>query len=391
MAELKKPDHISYSQIKMARCLYKYYRMRLVKDIEEDTAAQRRGKMFHDTAAEYCRTCIDQGMDGDHDLLMMIFEKKFNEYQLAEDIFMGCRQDMVEFGERGFRLPFMLDFEKHFRITLGKDLNDKEMIFEGVIDRLDVYDFHDATCLDIIDYKGQMNILNEADVYDNMQLQLYAYACRNEYVNEYFYMRWGIYFSRYYFTRWSGLQSHVSELFDIFNNCEAFLVRQWDRIINAKQYGAERCEECFAYAGCPVMMNNECPLWSDDEVELMRSGQDIGDTVRYLRYIENETGNKKKGLTAFKEQFPIDVDGEPLRYDERTSYKYSLGDLLKYGKKYLLDFDELLVSKADVEKIIKTARKKEGDRGFNLVNLEDVEADDLISCRRETKSTVLKY
>lgn len=383
---LEKPKHISYSQIRTGKCRLRYLHLVLMKDIKRDNKPLRLGRLVHQIIAEYSRECIKQKLEADYEIMDEIIKKRFDESGLEEEYFIQIRESCIRFGERGFNYNTLLLYEEPFTLKVGMDDKGKDIIVKGIVDRVNVYDTPDGPSVDIIDYKNQKNIMTEEAVRTNEQLNLYAYwFFMHKYRNGFFIGRTGIYHVPYSFTRWSGDPRHVSEWMIDFQNVEEWIIRQWNRLINAKTYPPERGPWCWEYGGCPVMLEGQCPRWSEEEVESMRTGTLIKDKVRSLRKVDFD---RKIQFDQVKELFKggdtSEVDNQEVGFVPSISYKYDLAGFLKWLQKYEVEPEGLALNKTDVEGIVK--RLKRGKIGNGEMVTEEDEAK-LEALKQETASS----
>lgn len=353
---MQKPDHISYSQIQTGRCLFRYKKLVLEKAIKRDSISMRLGKLVHKIIYLYSKQCIESRLEADYELMSGVIEAEFNDSKLPEEYYMQVRASCLRFGEHGFNYNTLLDYEKEFNIEIDKDINGTPIMIKGIIDRVNCFDTPDGACLSIIDYKNQMNINTEQEVREHMQLNLYRYiVLYHLYKNEGFYLsRTGIYYIKWDFIRWAGNMIHVNELADETEGIEKWLVRQWNRLILSEEYLPERGPHCFEYSGCPVLLEGQCPLWSDEECERMRSGRIVSDKIRILRIqdFDRKTSlHEVKQLVELGESF--EVDNVAVGFSAKKSCKYKLMDFIDFAKVKEIDLSGLTITKSDAEKIIK--------------------------------------
>ncbi len=359
---MKKPDHISHSQIQLGRCLYRYQQMKIEKKYKDENIPMKLGGLVHHVIYTYSKECIENKLEADYDLMSEIIEKEFSESGLPEEYYQQVRISCLKFGEHGFDYNTLLDYERRFRMDLGKDMVGNLILIDGIIDRVNCYDTPNGACLDIIDYKNQINILTATDVRDHQQLNMYRYALlMHLYRNEGFYLsRTGIYFTRYDFIRWAGRMVHVNELSEELESIEMGLIRQWNRLILSKEYLPERGNWCFQYSGCPVMLAGQCPLWTEKEMEQMRSNKIVSDKIRLLRV---QKFSQKVLLSEVKELVDIgddnfEVDGDMVGFEANKSYKYKLDEFYNFVADKGADLSDLMLTKTDAEKVVKRMKKE---------------------------------
>ena len=382
--QLKKKEHISYSQIQTGRCKLRYKHLVLLKDIEEESEPMRLGKVVHKIIAEYSRECIKNKLEADYELIEHVIENCFNESGLGEEHYKKVRATCIAFGERGFYYDTLLLYEQAFKFKVCDDRDGNPIIVKGIVDRVNVYETPNGACADIIDYKNQKNIMTEEQVWNHDQLNLYAYWFFMEaYRNGFYFGRTGIYHTAYNFTRWMGDRKHVSDWSTSFDNTEKWLVRQWNRLILSDDFKPERGNWCFQYSGCPVMKEGKCPLWSEKEVEQMRKGTMVADKVRVLRKFDFD---RKVTLSSVKELFEIDetadVDGQAVGYEPSIGYSYDLTKFMKWLDKYEVVPEGLTVTKTNAEAIVKRLKRGKMDTNGEAVTEEHLA--ELEECKIES-------
>jgi hypothetical protein len=376
---VEKPDHISSSQIELGQCPYKYYRLRLLKDIENSSEAMSIGSAVHEIVFLYTHFCKKNKIDSDFDEMNKIIDKVFNKYQnkISESSYIDIRKNALEFGERGINFESIGDCEERRIVEFepGKKIH-------LIIDRTDSYMMEGGSALDISDYKNTMKIFTKSDVEKLPQLNIYKYiGCKFLYPG-FDLVRTGIYHTRYNFPRYSDRQK-VAELEQEFENTHKYLCRQWDRLIVSDDYHPKKCAACWAYGGCAVMEAKECPLYTDAEVKKMKLG-DIDGKVRAYRKMDIDIKSLGSQIREFFKNNPVkEIDGKDTGYDSSESYNYDLSGFVDYAKKFCIPFSGLSLSKTAVEKSIKKILPFKG--------MTPGELDDMKAMRLETASSSFKY
>jgi hypothetical protein len=380
---LKKPDHISHSQIDTGKCLYKYYKTRLTGEVKKENAAMDEGAMVHKVIFDYTKQCIEKGIkDGDYELIDQLIDEHFDEVKLPEHVYIQARENLLGFAEKGFDFDNILAFEEKHTIDIGDGV-----MVELHIDRVNSYKSPNGSVIEIVDYKNHRNILTQEEVEQNLQLLIYKYiACMFLYPwaeN----VRVGIYHVRYNYTRWSKLKP-VAELQTEFDSVRKFLVRQWQRLIETPEdkYEPQRGIACLDYGLCEVLQCGQCPLYTQEEVEKLKQSKEIDEQVQAYRKLNADVSQLKKEIMSyFKSNDMMEIDGKNVGYAPTESCKYKLGDLLDFGEKYGVSFNDLILGKTEVEKIIKKAFSVK-----KVDNLADVEKVDLEQCQEWQYSNTFK-
>jgi hypothetical protein len=348
-------------------------RLRLKKDIKDENIPMKLGRAKHEIIFKYTDACL-KNKDADFGTMTKIVEKSFNKHKLPESEYESLRNEMVAFAEKGIDPEKILDIEKRKKVVIGKDDNGKDIQLEFVIDRVNLYETDEGSLLELIDYKSHQNVLARTAVEKDKQLNIYKYlACNYLYPNNKL-VRTGIFHIRHNFCRWTDVKK-IAECGEEFESMQAFLYRQWDRLINSEEYPPERGEHCFQYGGCPVMMAGECPLYSAKEVEKMKGGN-IEDKVLIYRKMKLDMKKLEPQIKEyFKEHDTILIGEKEVGFVATQSYKYLLGKLLEFCKKYKYKLDKLLLGKTEVDKLLKTRDMPEDKK------------NELAECQEETVSS----
>jgi len=350
--ETKKPT-LSWSKIHKAKCLLRYKHHYIDKDIQdEQTDPMKVGALVHDIIFAYSQACIDQHVDGDYELLTELVDNMFKESELDLEYYKQVRGSVIRFAERSFRFEYMKDFEREGTAEIGVDSKGMPILIAYKIDRTDVEETPSGPCLFTIDYKNQLNLLSETEVADHEQLQLYDYLnCYHIHPNYAIHQR-GIYFIRWGSLRWAGEYRTLGEDTEYFDNIEAWLRMQWERIIYATKYYPTPGKYCFD--PCPVFTAGKCPIWSKEQVEAYRTGHELIEKVRYLRRLDHmrkQAYDEVKALAPDEET--VEVDGTEVGYTVSESYNYGFDELLKWCKKNGVSLSDMGLSKYAVEKTVK--------------------------------------
>ena len=78
----ERPNHISYSQIESAQCLYHYLRVRLLKNIDTESLPKTIGKAVHKIVYLYTALCMKNKNDADWEDINKIVDAVFKEYDI---------------------------------------------------------------------------------------------------------------------------------------------------------------------------------------------------------------------------------------------------------------------------------------------------------------------
>jgi hypothetical protein len=164
---------------------------------------------------------------------------------------------------------------------------------------------------------------------------------------------------------------------DYFEGIERWIEMHWERLQYEEQFRPQRGPSCWRFGGCPVLLAGECPEWSEKEVERLKNGKALADTVRVARITAHQRAQAVEEVKSYlSEEKTVLVDDMSVGYESKVSYKYRLGPLLEFCAKNGVDLSGLTLSKTDVERAI---RKQKKDL---LYNEDDVAA--LETCRVET-------
>lgn len=371
--KVEKLDHISYSQIQTAKCLYKYLRLRLLKDIEEDNLALQLGSLVHQVIYKYTSFCIKNKTDSDFGTYETIYEQVFNEEKYPEEIYQEGKDITIKFCEREIGYNKILDHEHRRRVKIGEDKEGKDIILELVIDRVNSYTADYGNVIEIIDYKNQVNILSPADVQKHEQLNIYKYAAAKHLYKNNDWIKIGVWHTRWDFCRWGELQK-ISDLAVEFDNIEKYLLRQWDRIINAEEYVPKRCGACWDYGQCAVMAIGECPLWTEKEMKDLSISGKIEDKIHAYRKLDADAKALKKIISKhFETNSAIEVDDKKVGYEKRESVSYLVKPWHEYTTSKEINIDDITISKTEAEKAINKWKKIKNMDGEELRELEPMQ------------------
>lgn len=348
---MKKPNHLSYSQINLGRCPYAYKRIRLDGDYEADNEHIRLGTLKHQVIYEYTKKCVKDHISNDFELMDKLIKKHFNKSGLEEKHYCEVRQSLLDWAERDFSWDDIVGCEIPYDVELVGGVKIK-----GSIDRINAYELDGERVLEITDYKNTLKYTKKGEVVVDLQLRIYVFiACVYLYPG-FTKVRRGIPHLRHGFTMWSDYE-YVSELAGEFEATEEFINRQWERLIEAEDYPCCKSDQCWEYNGCPVMLDGKCPAWSKAEVKRMMSGS-IEDKVRALRKITQDHKDLKAELSAhFNINDPIEVDGSFVGYSQTHSHKYAWA-IVEWAETNGVDLRKITLSKSVVEKAIKDSLGK---------------------------------
>ena len=194
--KIDKPDHISHNQIQLGRCPLKYETLRLKKELKEDKPALTEGSIVHDIIYEYTKACVEQGMDGDFELMNKLIEEKYDD-SLPQDMYLSMREYLLIFAQKGIDKDSILDYERDETVTIGQDDEGKPIKVQVKIDRVNTYRTPRGAVVEVLDYKNQMNIIPKEEIENNLQLRIYRYVALQHLYPWADYIRVGIYHTRY--------------------------------------------------------------------------------------------------------------------------------------------------------------------------------------------------
>ena len=355
----KKPPHISFSQINLGLCPFKYLHCRLIGDMKERNNAMDLGSLVHQIIYAYTDICVKNRTEGDYEILCKIIDSEFDKNEYSEEIYKEAREICINFGEREGSIDFskILDYEKRKNVEIGIDSLGKKIIIQVVIDRVNFYRADKGTVLEIIDYKNQLNIITKTDIDKHDQLNLYKMiAARYLYPNNDF-VKIGIWHTRYNFVRWGELKT-VKDCAVEFDNTEHFLKRQWERLQNAKEYPPVKGPACFDYGQCSVMAKGECPLWTKKQTEAMYVSESIDDKVNAYRKMKLDIENLRKQIKKHFEQTPNkEIGGKMVGFKKSVTSAYFVKPWYKYCEDHEIKIDDITIAQTEAEKAIKRFKK----------------------------------
>jgi DNA-directed RNA polymerase subunit RPC12/RpoP len=398
--KVRKPDHLSPSQIEIGKCPYKYYRLRLLRDIPNEGIQLDKGKAIHEIVYRYTDFCIKNKTEGDFEQLQKIVNSVFDEIQLPETEYIEIRETAIKFGENGIQFERILEYERREVINITdpgnedvyykclkcdhsfsqkydtankgympegiecprcghKEIEQTTILMEIVIDRVNSYRGDNGSVIEFEDFKNQMNILTKKEVNEHEQLNIYKYLGAKYLYPNFDYVRTGIHHLRYSFTRWSDM-TKVNDCFIEFENMEKYLQRQWSRLITTNEWSPICGEQCWKYGGCPVLLSDECPMYTKDKVNELKVSENIEDKIRAYKKLNLEASELKTIIyNYFKENQCLKVDNKIVGYQPSFSYKYRLKPFVEYCNEKKIDYSSLTISKTDAEKVIKIKKMNE--------------------------------
>ncbi len=347
-------SHISFSQIACGKCLYRYKKIYIDKEIKRESLLMQEGKIVHEAIKEYSKECLNLKIESDYEIMSDIIQEIIDKEKITEEMKLEIREILLNFAENVIDYEKILDFEKEFRIDLDTGT------IEGVIDRINSYRDQDGLrVIEFIDYKNSFKVMSAQEVEDNLQLRIYRYIGCNELYKGNDLVRIGIHNTRINFIRF-GEFHEVLGLQKEFERMSHYLNEQWKRLKESKEYPPEISNACLEYGGCPVMTEGKCPLYSKEAIKKMIESESIIDNVRAIRKLKIDCNNEVLNLKDyFKTNEPIDVDGKSVGFISNKSYKYLLEELMALSNEYDVVIDGLRLNKTDVEKLFKRAFGKE--------------------------------
>jgi len=351
----KYKTQLSYDRIDKAKCLYRYKKIRIDKDVKVDTIQMKIGKAIHQIVHEYTKECVKQAIETDYEIMNQTIEKVFDDNGLPDECYTDIREVCLLFGESSLDYDHTLEWEKYFSIPLGNDSKGKLIEVGGYIDRVNTRYWEDGACLEIIDYKTQRNIETQEQIASDPQLQLYRYIALKHLYQGFRWCRMGKYYLRYNFIRWDAESPiYVGDLRNNLDSINGWLKRQWERVFNSTNHPPDRGQHCWEYSGCPVMLENKCPLWDMKEVEKFRKAKDIKNKVRLLRKLDLERKLELKMLKTIIGERSIDVDGQQVGYEQHEVLKMALDKFTELE----LPTKGIKISNRDVNKAIEIGQEK---------------------------------
>jgi hypothetical protein len=314
---MDRKDHISHSQIQAARCLYYYKRVYSDKEFKAENLPMLEGRFHHQVREVYINHCMNAGVETDPGAMRSIFEGCFDGSGLPENSFVPAYENVMKFAERPVPIDKIFAVEKESTISLGKDQNGKEIKVVVKPDLILIDATADGTLLDVWDFKSQRNKLSEKQVGEMQQMRLYMWAAVKlcpgfDYVSPtIFILPWNL--------ECPGEKQAVKMLEKEHEAIEAFLMRQWDRIINSPEEAYDQptpCEQCFEYGGCPILNAGKCPAYESLERE------DIKSVVKEARLLDHKAKQLKAKVKEHYKQYEGEtIEGAFVGYDIKGRFQ----------------------------------------------------------------------
>lgn len=318
-------DHISFSKIKASECFLYYRDVYRDKKYEIDNEAFRVGRTIHAAIKEYTDYCTAHHLPGDAEEIDRITTKACRESEITDISMVDVIKMATTFAENELDFEHILMAEKEFVVPVGRSKTGREILFKGILDRVDVKDTDQGASVRILDYKSQRNVLTKEDVEVNEQLRLYRYAVCFHLLKNFIWVTTGIHHLRYGFTRWGDMK-YIGDLGQEFFAIEKFLTERWEWLNAAcveDKFPAIRCKLCWDYSGCPVMAAKECPLWTKKSIAEFKAGNDVASMVRYLRALDRERDVTLVNLKEkMRESPPVEIDGVTVGYSQKPNRSY---------------------------------------------------------------------
>ncbi len=378
---VKKKDHTSNSQIVAGQCKLYYKDVYLNRKKNSGNVYTEGGKFVHKVLCDYTKHCVEDKIDGDFEKIEEIIVENYKLFVLPENLFSELRQICLNFAENGLDFDIILDYECDH--TISYDSTNPEKKHQVIIDKINSYMTEGGSVLEIIDYKNEQKIRTPAQVLEDQQLIGYVWACVKHLFKGYQFIRWGIQNTRYNKIIWSHKQPiPISEVSKLVEDYENSLHRQWDRLIVSNNFEPEKSNLCWAYSGCPIMLENKCPLYTKAEVKRMTGGT-IDDVVRALRKSKMEVEVLEDKLkNIFENRAPKMVDGIEVGYLPAESEHVEISDMITYCKEKGIPVQGVPISVSIFDKLIKKI--------FELRGIWDDDEKYRKICRSSVK-TVFRY
>lgn len=349
------PKYISHSQLDVGKCPHRYDMVYIQKKYKAATGlGVQIGGFVHAIVKDYVKECVGKELDGDIEIMEKVFAKRWENYKLPEDYYKGLYDQMLGFGEKNINYDNVLDVEKEFMIEF-----DKGKFIKGYIDIVRTYLFrgiekkHNEPYLCIIDYKNQANIIKQDEIL-TPQLKIYTLACMLLYPG-YKWFRRGIYFTKYNFIRFYEDEDSPTSIADIKIEVEEtreMLKREWKKLRESKEYPCKQGEWCYAYDGCPVLLDGKCPV---QDIDVSVEGW-IRQVWKLNTILKSLKARIKSYITA---NGNIILDGNELGYVKKKSEEYKLVPVIDICKEVPIPLiNELNMGKTDMKSIIKEIEKK---------------------------------
>lgn len=382
----KKFDYISHSRIQTGLCAHRYdqiYNKGLYKD--RDTLTLRIGKFKHKFAQEYVNYCISYeyknergdicvGIESDIDIMKSIFKKYWPQYHIPEEHYQQIYNECLEFAMKPINFDNVLDTEKRFRIEF-----DSGKFVEGIMDIIRIYKFrgiplkHNDEILHIFDYKNQANLLKSDEIL-TPQMRLYTFASYHFYPKFPYYRR-GIYFLKYNTIRCFEEEDNPTPLMEIeieVEETKQWLLREWEKLKEAKEYPAITGKHCYQWEGCPMLLDGTCPKIKKKDFIA------IDDQVRKIFQMDLQLKDlKKKAKDYIDLNGNITVDGKEVGWIPDTKETYPFEQAYNLIKETDYDIAEEEFPKKVMNKFIKEVKNKADAKSIlsNVEKIKEIEDD----------------
>ena len=352
----KKNDYLSHTQIQTGLCPMRYdamYNKGLYKDRESLPLSI--GKFKHEFVQHYVNYCVEAEQDSDPDMMKEIFTKIWEKYYIPEENYQEIFNECLEFAEKNVSFQNVLDTEKRCRVEFAPG-----KFVEGIIDARRIYKFRGIAkkdnddILHIIDYKNQANILKPEEIL-TPQMKIYTFLSFHD-LPKFKYYRRLIYFLKYNFIRGHEDEDNPTPLIDIeleIEQTKEWLLREWDKLKDAKEYPAVTGPHCYAWEGCPLLKDGKCPKIKKKDFD------SIDDMVRKVFQMDVQLKDLKKKAKAYiKENGNVTVDDKEVGFLPVDSENFPFEPAYDIAKDSKFDFSNENFPKTLMNKIIKHTETK---------------------------------
>ena len=354
---MSKPDkYLSYSRTEVGKCPYRYKKQYIDNEYNATGIQLEKGKFVHELVAEYVRWCVNNKTDGDFESFNHIFERLWREYSLPEELHKELFEQMQDFGTKNVNFQNVLAVEKEYTVEFEPD-----RFIYGFIDIIRVYKPRGGgePIMAIIDYKNQANILKQEETL-SPQLRIYTLAAMQLFPN-FNKVKRGIYYTKYNFVRFYEDEGFETEGLDLkveIDETRKMLNREWDKLIEGKEYNALQGDWCYQYGGCPIMLDGKCPYQNKNSVE-KKAVDDIISFVRDTKQMVAVVNNNKKIIQSYvKQNGNIKMDGKEIGYTIDEDEKFMLKPVVDICDEFGVDISDLEFSKTAMNKVYKKAQQK---------------------------------
>jgi hypothetical protein len=378
---IKKKNYLSHTQCQVGRCPKRYdmiYNKGEYKQLESLPLIL--GKFSHKFAEDYVNHCIKNKVDGDPEIMDTIFQKLWTEYKIPESEYKELYEECLIFAEKNVNIDSVLDTEKRFHVEFAPG-----KFVDGIRDLDRIYGFRglkkkteDNQILTIIDYKRTAKILKKEETLTD-QLKIYTLSVYED-LPKFPYYRRAIYYLKYNIIVAYEDEDNPTPLQDIKIEVEEtrdMLLRDWEKLKEAKEFPAIAGEWCYEYGGCPMLQDGSCP-----KIQKVVDFKDIEGTIRKALQMNTQLKELKKIIEAYIDSNGnVKVDGKEIGYEETEKITYDFEPAYNFCKELVYDLSKEKFPSTIMNKVIKEI--------FGKINEDDLKKA-IDSFKTVTPSTKFK-